>query len=191
LFKVIGGNYGEFPDFDNNTTSRAKLDVARIKIATDFRGGIDEFLKIKALGVVYRLRIVEEKEVVQEIFHGERFEEQEPSWAESVKMPIAVVEEEGDGKGGSTDKGEEKDDVDFLFDQHQERGVSKQVDGDGSLVLGGKGQNPIRVSEGCLEDQNGNMAQEESEKGSFVEEEGTLVGAHEYMLTKGGYEEGG
>ncbi|MCI71192.1 LRR receptor-like kinase, partial [Trifolium medium] len=38
LFKAIGSKYGEFLDFDNNTASRAKLDVARIKISTSFIG---------------------------------------------------------------------------------------------------------------------------------------------------------
>jgi hypothetical protein len=51
LFKAIGSRYGEFIDFDNNTASRAKLDVARIKMATGFCGEIDDALKIMALGL--------------------------------------------------------------------------------------------------------------------------------------------
>jgi hypothetical protein len=42
LFKVIGGKYGEFLDFDESTASRQKLDVARIKTATSFRASIDD-----------------------------------------------------------------------------------------------------------------------------------------------------
>ncbi|MCI34245.1 hypothetical protein A2U01_0055463, partial [Trifolium medium] len=38
LFKAIGRKFGEFIDFDNNTASRAKLDVAKIKISTSFGG---------------------------------------------------------------------------------------------------------------------------------------------------------
>ncbi|MCH84690.1 RNA recognition motif, partial [Trifolium medium] len=69
LFKAIGGKYGEFLDFDYDMASRAKLDVARIKIATDFRGSIDNLLRIKALGTFYSLRIVEEKEMEQAWYH--------------------------------------------------------------------------------------------------------------------------
>jgi RNA recognition motif-containing protein len=43
LFKAIGGMYGEFLDYDNNTASRAKLDVACLKISTSFRGNIDDY----------------------------------------------------------------------------------------------------------------------------------------------------
>jgi hypothetical protein len=50
LFKFIGRKYGEFLNFDNNTASRAKLDVAMIKILTRFGRSIDEPLKIMALG---------------------------------------------------------------------------------------------------------------------------------------------
>jgi hypothetical protein len=61
LFKAIGGKYGEFLDFDNTTASRAKLDIACLKIATDYRGKIDDSVMIKAMGVCYTLRVVEEK----------------------------------------------------------------------------------------------------------------------------------
>jgi hypothetical protein len=61
LFKAIGGKYGEFLDFDETTASRAKLDVARLKISTSFRGCIDEPIKIMVLGVLYTFWVVEEK----------------------------------------------------------------------------------------------------------------------------------
>jgi hypothetical protein len=82
LFKMIGRKYGEFLDFDNNTASRAKLDVACIKISTAFGGMINEPLEVRALGVVYTLRVVEEKVFENGYFHGERLEEQECSWVE-------------------------------------------------------------------------------------------------------------
>jgi hypothetical protein len=49
LFKEIGRKYGEFLDFHENTASRAKLDVARLKLATSLRGFIDEVVNIKVL----------------------------------------------------------------------------------------------------------------------------------------------
>jgi hypothetical protein len=48
-------------DFDEDTAGRNKLDVARIKLATSFRGFIVESIKIKALEVVYTIWVEEEK----------------------------------------------------------------------------------------------------------------------------------
>ncbi|MCH91957.1 RNA recognition motif, partial [Trifolium medium] len=92
LFKKIGGHYGEFLDFDQPTASRSKLDVARIKLSTDFRGSIDDLLNIKALGVIYSLRIVEEKDVDRDYFQGERFEDHDRSWVASSNFPGEALE---------------------------------------------------------------------------------------------------
>ncbi|MCI34849.1 hypothetical protein A2U01_0056070, partial [Trifolium medium] len=83
LFKGIGGIYGEFLDFDEETASRSKLDVARIKIATSFIGSIDDPVKITVLGVIYTIWVVEEKGFAPALFHGSRIENQERSWVES------------------------------------------------------------------------------------------------------------
>jgi hypothetical protein len=111
LFKVLGGKYGEFLDFDNKTASRAKLDVACLKISTNFRGKIDDQVQIKAMGVVYTLRVVEDETVELGFHHGERFQDEERSWVESVNCPEArqvvvddgsrggTVEDDGDGAG--------------------------------------------------------------------------------------------
>jgi hypothetical protein len=53
----MGRKYGEFRDFDESTASRAKLDVARIKISTNFIGLINDPVVIKALGVIYTIQI--------------------------------------------------------------------------------------------------------------------------------------
>ncbi|MCI35909.1 DUF4283 domain protein, partial [Trifolium medium] len=90
LFKVIGEKYGEFLDFDDNTASRAKLDVARLKIATNFRGSIDEPLLIKALGVTYSLWVVEDKGFDPVYFQGSKHDDQELSWANSSNFPAVA-----------------------------------------------------------------------------------------------------
>ncbi|MCI48037.1 hypothetical protein A2U01_0069280, partial [Trifolium medium] len=104
-FKVIGGKYGEFLDFDEETASRSKLDVARIKIATSFRGSIDDPVKIKVLGVLYTIWVVEEKGFVPALFHGSRIDNQELSWVESSNFPAEAMEKLGEEDGGSTEKG--------------------------------------------------------------------------------------
>ncbi|MCI32402.1 DUF4283 domain protein, partial [Trifolium medium] len=78
--KPAGGKCGDFLDFDEVTASRARLDVARIKIATSFRGCIDESLMITALGVRYSVWVVEEKELEMWFQQRKNFEEHEHSW---------------------------------------------------------------------------------------------------------------
>jgi hypothetical protein len=163
-FKAIGGFYGEFLDYDNSTASRSKLDVACLKISTKFRGNIDESVHIKALGVIYSLRVVEDKVMEYGFHHGERLEERDCSWVESVNYP--AKERVGDGGevgGGEDDETEGEEEV-LHSVQVQVHGVSNLVDGDMSLVNEGKEQNLLLVSGGMLEQQNGKK--EHIDKGS-------------------------
>jgi hypothetical protein len=186
LFKAIGSRYGEFIDFDNNTASRAKLDVARIKMATGFCGEIDDALKIMALGVEYSLRVVEEKGMEQVFMHGDRSAEQEGSWVESHNAPVEVMAEDGDGSGGSTEEGDEDDDVDLSHGQHQASTLSKKVDGVVTLAEEGKCQTSPFVSAGVLEDQFGNGVLYVSEDVRGEENEGVLEGHVCEKVTKSG-----
>ncbi|WJX77735.1 hypothetical protein P8452_61014 [Trifolium repens] len=186
LFKAIGSRYGEFIDFDNNTASRAKLDVARIKMATGFCGEIDDALKIMALGVEYSLRVVEEKGMEQVFMHGDRSAEQEGSWVESHNAPVEVMAEDGDDSGGSTEEGDEDDDVDLSHGQHQASTLSKKVDGDVTLAEEGKCQTSPFVSAGVLEDQFGNGVLYVSEDVRGEENEGVLEGHVCEKVTKSG-----
>ncbi|MCI01500.1 RNA recognition motif, partial [Trifolium medium] len=109
LFKAVGGKYGEFLDFDENTASRSKLDVAKIKISTCFRGCVDDLLKIKALGVVYTIWVLEDKGFHPTFVNGSRCEEQEYSWVESTNFPAEAMVVGRQFDGGSVEEGMEED----------------------------------------------------------------------------------
>ncbi|PNX57744.1 hypothetical protein L195_g058846, partial [Trifolium pratense] len=139
LFKAVGGKYGEFLDFDDNTASRAKLDVARIKISTCLRGCVDDLLKIKALGVVYTIWVVEDKGYHPTFGIGSRCEEQEYSWVESNNLPAEAMVVGREFDGGSVEIVEEEDIVDLLSCQHLVPRESVQGDGDGDKTVAKEG----------------------------------------------------
>jgi hypothetical protein len=170
LFKVIGAKYREFLDFDSTTASRAKLDIASIKIATSFNGCIDDSIKIKALGVIYSLRVVEEKVIEQGFHQGERLEEEEYSWVDSVKFPAEARVVEGILRGGSVEEEEEVCGVKKLMGNDNVHGDVLH-DGDVSLDKGDRSQNHISVSGGAVLEQNGKLIKKDILGGSFVAEE--------------------
>jgi hypothetical protein len=164
LFKAIRGMYGKFLDFDSNTTSRAKLDVASLKIATYFEGKIDETVLIKAMRVTYSLRVVEKQVFEDAYFHGERFEDQQNSWVESVRE---VQKVEGGFRGGGGKKDREEDGGAESEKQFQLHGNSTMHDGDVSGVIGGKGQKQPFVVGGMLEDQIGKLVEKDNHGGNI------------------------
>ncbi|MCI04753.1 hypothetical protein A2U01_0025800, partial [Trifolium medium] len=178
LFKVIGGKYGDFLDFDEATASRARLDVARIKIATTFRGCIDESLKIIALGVGYTLWVVEEKGNDKLFQQRLISEDHEQSWVDSFCGPCEALEEDGGVNGGSVEEGEEEEIVDLPLGQHQlHEGVEK---GDGQVTHDDEGMRHISL---CVSGGN-----QEVEKGKLSQEVGDLVvvdGAQDLDLEEG------
>ncbi|KAK2423264.1 zinc finger CCCH domain-containing protein [Trifolium repens] len=95
LFKCIGKRYGDFLDFDDKTASRSKLDVARLKISTFFRGVIDEPMKIKAMGVEYTIWITEDKGFEPVFVHKDGLEDHDQSWVDSAIYPAEANEELG------------------------------------------------------------------------------------------------
>jgi hypothetical protein len=60
LFKLIGSTFRDFLDFDKETICRKRFDVARIRVSITRRGIIDEMIKIKVVGAVYNLWVVED-----------------------------------------------------------------------------------------------------------------------------------
>jgi hypothetical protein len=60
LFKKIGDLFGKFVDFDEDTIGRFRLDVARIRVSMVRKGLVDEILKLKVMGAVFSLWVVEE-----------------------------------------------------------------------------------------------------------------------------------
>ncbi|GAU18663.1 hypothetical protein TSUD_124960 [Trifolium subterraneum] len=169
LFKVIRGKYGEFLDYDDCTASRAKLDIARIKISTSFRGFIDDPLNIMALGVTYSLRVVEEKNLENVFFQRDRDEEHEQSWVVPPCSPKeAWVEEDGvnggsveEVEGGSVEEEEGEVGVDLSLGQTHVKESRVLVDGDVSLVIGGNRQTPPFVSACYLKDKEDILLQKE------------------------------
>jgi hypothetical protein len=170
LFKTIGRKYGEFLDFDNNTASRAKLDVACLKISTTFHGKIDDPVHIRALGVTYTLRVVEDKVMEHGFFHGERLQEEEGSWVESVNFPGVAREVDGGPKE------EEVVGDDLQVHEDQMHGNSYLHDGDGTLTLGGKEQNLPFESVRMLEDELGKLVEKDNE--------GENIGADEVEINE-------
>ncbi|MCI32594.1 hypothetical protein A2U01_0053808, partial [Trifolium medium] len=82
-----------------------KLDIARIKISTSFRGYVDETVQIEALGVVYDIWVVEEKCVQPVLGYGSRNEDRDFSWVDSTNYLAEAMEEGGQVNGGSLEDG--------------------------------------------------------------------------------------
>ncbi|MCI01520.1 DUF4283 domain protein [Trifolium medium] len=61
LFKLVGAKFGVFLDFDEETASMARFDVARLKILTTTWAFIDVNLKVEVEGVVFNIWVVEER----------------------------------------------------------------------------------------------------------------------------------
>lgn len=119
FFKVLGGKFGTFVDFDEETACRKRLDVARIKISTDRWKFIDEVVAIKVVGVVFNLWVVEDRRVdgrkVEEeggreeggsLVFGDDRRGEEPEDVFSGEECGSSGEAEGD-----SEEGEEEDDV--------------------------------------------------------------------------------
>jgi hypothetical protein len=61
LFKVLGNRLGVFLDFDMETASLARFDVARIKVLSSKWAFLDDIVKVEAEGVGFDLWVVEER----------------------------------------------------------------------------------------------------------------------------------
>ncbi|MCI17448.1 DUF4283 domain protein, partial [Trifolium medium] len=146
LFKAIGEKYGEFLDFDENTASRSKLNVAKLKIAITFRGSIDDSIIIMALGVKYTVWVVEDKGFEPVFYQGSRNEEHQFSWVGSSNFPAEAMEEVGGEHGGSVEDREEEERVDFHSNLHLQHGEKIPSDGDGSSIKEDNRQSLISVS---------------------------------------------
>jgi hypothetical protein len=61
FFKQLGAKFGVFLDYDDATTSRRRLDVARLKILTDIWTVIDAAVKVEVDSVIFEVWVVEER----------------------------------------------------------------------------------------------------------------------------------
>jgi hypothetical protein len=106
LFKMIGNKLGVFVDYDEETASMARFDVARVKILTATWASIDENVKVEVEGVCFDLWVVEEKgrQRFGVVFHSEMEDEG------SVVVPMAVLKEVEDDGVGEEDNSDEDED---------------------------------------------------------------------------------
>jgi len=101
---------GNFLDINANTTGRRRLDFARVFIATDKCGFIDQCVKIKVMGELFSIWVMEDSEGgslevdEEEVVSGEDLEEK---IEEKEKFCSAEVEVSGDSSGGEDDLEEE------------------------------------------------------------------------------------
>jgi hypothetical protein len=111
LFKMIGNKLGVFVDYDEETASMARFDVARVKILTATWASIDENVKVEVEGVCFDLWVVEEKgrQRFGVVLHSEMEDEG------SVVAPMAVMKEvEDDDVGEEENSGEDEDSGDDI-----------------------------------------------------------------------------
>ncbi|MCH79581.1 hypothetical protein A2U01_0000333 [Trifolium medium] len=87
FFKKVGARFGEFLDFDEATASRARLDVARIKISTPCRGCIESLVPVSAMGSIFKVWVVEEKTMALDWLREGREVVEEQSFVDSVVDP--------------------------------------------------------------------------------------------------------
>jgi hypothetical protein len=106
LFKLIGNKLGVFVDYDEETTSMARFDVARLKILTAIWASIDETVKVEVEGVCFNLWVVEEKGRQRSGVVLRREIEDEGS----MVVPLAGLNEVVDGGGGGDDNSGEDED---------------------------------------------------------------------------------
>jgi hypothetical protein len=106
FFKMIGNRFGVFVDYDEETASMARFDVARVKILTTTWASIDENVKVEVEGVCFDLWVVEEKGLKRRsgvVFHRELEDEG------SVAVPVAGTMEVNDVTDGDDENSGEDD----------------------------------------------------------------------------------
>jgi hypothetical protein len=91
FFKLVGARFGEFIDFDADTASRSRLDVAQIKISTPCRSLIDTAVQVSALGCLYQVWVVEEKRLEVPWVKECREEDEEYIYVNSAVYPNKAV----------------------------------------------------------------------------------------------------
>jgi len=129
LFKLLGSKFRDFLDFDEDTICRRRLDVARIRVSTARTEFIDEFIKIKVVGAVFKLWVVEEGGV----WRSGRVEEAEDEWHETQSLESCECEAAGGQVEGFSDGG------DLSPKEHQSPDLGLHVGGSRVMPLDGSG----------------------------------------------------
>ncbi|WJX32140.1 hypothetical protein P8452_20505 [Trifolium repens] len=143
LFKVVGARFGEFIDYDDTTASRARLDVARLKIATSIRSRIEAPVEIVVMGMVFELWVVEEEGEKRNIVVEEGVQGSDRSWGGSSAYPKKA--EVACGEEGFYGEEEEEDDVSVDLQPSQPPIKSNALERDNSHLLEGRVQSSNSV----------------------------------------------
>jgi hypothetical protein len=96
LFRLLGERFGGFVDYDEDTASRTRFDVARLKFSTSSRSRIEVPVSIMVMGVSFELWVVEEDVGNRGPNEEEGDEGGDQSWGRSSMFPRNAVVECGD-----------------------------------------------------------------------------------------------
>jgi hypothetical protein len=118
LFKVLGARFGMFVDYDEPTASKARLDVAHIKLSTSIRTRIETPVMLSVMGVAFEVWVVEDEVGRRLPEEGERVVEGDRSLGGSSEYPRKAVVACGDEFSVSGEEGEGS--VDMLAGQNQD-----------------------------------------------------------------------
>jgi hypothetical protein len=135
LFKMVGNKFGSFVDYDMETATMARFDVARLKIITAIWASIDETVKVEVEGVVFNLWVVEERGRHRSVvMDGKGFEDDG-----SVVVPSEGCNEEagedGDEHANSDEDEESGEDMDGDVRPSMQVGVNYEANSDTSLAM--------------------------------------------------------
>jgi len=92
FFKKVGALFGSFLDFDEASVCGRRFDVANIIISTKRMGRIEELVRIKVMGVIYSVWVVEGDVVCEE---GEGSVEEDSDLSKDRDEVWAEEDEEG------------------------------------------------------------------------------------------------
>jgi hypothetical protein len=113
----------------------------------------------------------EDKTVEQGFHHGERFEDQERSWVESVNFPeVEQLVDSGVRRGGTVDDDGDGAGEGFLPLSNHVHEAQNLCDGDGSKQIRGKRQNQLLGAGGFLDDNSRNLVPKDTVGGNSVVE---------------------
>jgi len=91
-FKKVGGLFGTFLDFDDETVCRRRLDVANILISTKRMGRIDQWVSFKVMRALFKAWMVERAMIFEE---GEDSMEEDYDLSKDMEEVLAEEDEEG------------------------------------------------------------------------------------------------
>jgi hypothetical protein len=158
FFKLLGTKLGVFLDYDFETESMARFDVARLKILSNSWAIIDTVVKVEVEGKFYHVWVVEERGRQRaSVVLGDEVEE---AGSEVVPSEASGAVDEGyvggGGNSGEDDSSEPEVDGDMQvhiqyggsFKENKDRPMGVQVHKEGKGVLTSEKSNIVPISNG-------------------------------------------